>query len=395
MKTTSLFATACLIAACCISSCCGQKVEPTTDNPHAFITDEAKVQSIATLKELDPDRLYEMNYTADYKLDDLIESNVTDFITFAQFLTTNMMDVTPDIDFTAFFSSGCSAYAATEVTRGDFLFGRNYDYCHVEKGEEVPITALFVRTAPEGGKKALAMVDTYWLGFHKGFYKDGVTDISMLIGAPYVMLDGINEDGFAICVLHLNGKATDQNDPDKRPLWTNVMMRKLLDNAGTVEEALEMVKNYNVTMATPASGNFHFFLADATGDYAILEYSYPDAASAETELPNVMKVFKGEDADRYVTNFYVDPVLAENPTLGPLCKKGLWRYDTLKVNLVKYDYKVTDEQAFDLLKAVSQASNPNENTSHTQWSCLYNLTQRKVDVSILQEFDNVFSFSIE
>jgi len=259
----------------------------------------------------------------------------------------------------------------------------------------VPATAMFVRTAPAGGKKSISMVDAYWLGFHKGFYNDGKTDLSMLIAAPYQILDGMNEDGFAVCVLHLDGKATRQDEPDKQYIWANIFMRKLLDTAGTVEDAVALAKTYNLSMKTPANGNLHFFIADATGDYAILEYSYADAASVDETLPNVMKVFRGKDCDRYVTNFYVDPDLAEHPTLGPLGKHGLWRYDTLRVNLARHDYKLTDDEAMGLLKAVSQNSNPNENTSHTQWSALYNLTQKKVDVSILQEYDNKYSFSIE
>ena len=396
MKTKSLLAALGLLSLCSIVSSCGQQEEQkTSNNPHAYVTNIENVKMITSLNELDPDRLYEMNYTADYKLDKLIESNVTDIGSLVKFVSEDLFDVMPDITVVPSFSSGCSAYAATETSRGDFLMGRNYDYCHVEKGVEVPITALFVRTAPEGGKKSIAMVDTYWLGYHKGFYNDGVSDLSMLMAAPYEILDGINESGFAICVLHLEGKATIQNDPEKQTLWTNIMMRKVLDNASTVEEALEIVKDFNVTMVTPASGNFHFFLADATGDYAILEYSYDDADSVNETLPNTMKVFKGEDCDRYVTNFYVDPALAEHPKLGPLGKHGLWRYDTLKANLTRYNYRLTDEQAIDLLRSVSQGSNPNENTSHTQWSALYNLTQKKVDISILQEFEKNFTFKVE
>jgi len=395
MKSYSFLAALCLLMIFCFSSCCQQKVQKTTDNPHAFITDEQKANIITTLQELDPERFYVMDYTADYKLDELIEFGVESTEEMMVFLSENIFDVAPSDLSVPTPSTGCSAYAATGTESGDYLYGRNYDYCHVENGVEVPATAMLVRTAPAGGKKAISMVDAYWLGFHKGFYNDGQTDLSMLIAAPYEMLDGINEDGFAVCVLHLDGKATRQNEPDKQFIWANVFMRKLLDTVGTVEQALALARTYNLSMKTPASGNLHFFIADATGDYAILEYSYADAASVDGTLPNVMKVFRGKDCDRYVTNFYVDPDLAEHPTLGPLGKHGLWRYDTLKVNLTKYNNKLSDEQAMNLLKAVSQDSHPGENTSHTQWSALYNLTRKKVDISLLQEYGTKYSFTIE
>jgi len=396
MKITSFLGTVCLISAFGISSsCCQQKAQKTTDNPHSFITDEEKTTIITTLKELDPERLYVMDYTADYKLDQLIEDGVESTEQMMEFLSKNIFDVAPAESALPTPSTGCSAYAAVGAESGDFLYGRNYDYCHVENGIEVPATALFVRTAPEGGKKAISMVDAYWLGFHKGFYNDGKTDLSMLIAAPYEMLDGMNEDGFAISVLHLDGKATRQDAPGKQLIWANVFMRKLLDTAGTVEEAIALANTYNLSMKTPANGNLHFFIADATGDYAILEYSYADAASVEETLPNILKIFRGNDCDRYVTNFYVDPDLASHPKLGPLGKHGLWRYDTLRVNLAKCGNKLTEDEAMALLKAVSQNSNPDENTSHTQWSALYNLTQKKLDLSILQEYDTKFTFSVE
>jgi len=393
MKTNSSLAALSLLAILC-PSCNRQNEQKTTDNPHAYITDEENVKIITSLQEIDPERFYVMDYTADYKLDKLIEYGVESTDQMAAFLADNIFDVAPDGLSVPTPSAGCSAYAATGVESGDFLFGRNYDYCHVENGVEVPATAMFVRTAPEGGKKSISMVDAYWLGFHKGFYKDGKTDLSMLIAAPYEILDGMNEAGLAIGVLHLDGKATRQDEPGKQYIWANIFMRKLLDTAGTVEEAVAIAKTYNLSMKTPASGNLHFFIADATGDFAILEYSYADAASVDETLPNVMKVFRGRDCDRYVTNFYVDPDLAKHPTLGPLGKHGLWRYDTLRVNLARYGNKLTDDDAMGLLKAVSQDSKPDENTSHTQWSALYNLSQKKVDISILQEYDNKYSFSL-
>jgi len=395
MKTRFFLATLCIIMFCNLgSSCCHLTEKSTSDNPHAYVTNEENALMITSLEELDPERFYVMDYTADYKLDELIGCGVESMEQMMEFLSKNIFDVALQETSAQVPSTGCSAYAATNSENGDFYMGRNYDYCHVENGVEVPATALFVRTAPVGGKKSISMVDAYWLGFHKGFYNDGVTDLSMLMAAPYNILDGINEDGFAVSVLHLGGKATRQNEEGKQLIWANVFMRKVLDSVGTVEEAIKVAESYNLSMMTPASGNLHFFIADATGDYAVLEYSYSDANVVEDTLPNILKVFRGKDCDRYVTNFYVDPALAEHPVLGPLGKCGLWRYDTLKVNLAKYDYKLNDSQAMELLKAVSQNSNPNENTSHTQWSAVYNLTQKKVDISILQEYENKFSFAV-
>jgi len=58
----------------------------------------------------------------------------------------------------------------------------------------------------------------------------------------------------------------------------------------------------------------------------------------------------------------------------------------MKENLKVNAYKLTKEQAMDLLKAVATDANVTEPTSHTQWSSLYNLSQKTLDVAILKEY---------
>ena len=92
------------------------------------------------------------------------------------------------------------------------------------------------------------------------------------------------------------------------------------------------------------------------------------------------------DTMRYVTNFYITPTLAANNTIGGAAERGKWRYNTMKENLKVNAYKLTKEQAMDLLKAVATDANVTEPTSHTQWSSLYNLSQKTLDVAILKEY---------
>ena len=397
---TKLLSTACLCAVMAVS-CNTNKtktIEPqfTSQNPSVCITDSAKYAMIHSLRTLDEDRLLEMDYTLDYKIDEMIENGVSSFDELQLFIA-SLLDVMPEQVPTLGIDAGCSAYAAEDANTGERLMGRNYDFCHVENGEEVPITAIMVRTAPTNGKRSINMVDSYWMGFPKGFYNDGTTDISPLMGAPYSVLDGMNEDGLAVGILHLLGNPTQQADPEKKSIWSNVLMRIMLDKASNVDEAIEIAKSYNMNMVNPALGNNHFFLADASGNYAIIEYTFNENEPiTETSVPNRMAIFQGQDYS-YVTNFYVDPtpVVAEDAYLGGKSMKGKARYEILQGTLMLNAYKLTEEQAHDLLKEVSQSTNPEENTSHTQWSALYNLTQRTMDISILQEFDKKYSFSIE
>lgn len=367
--------------------------DASSSNPSQLLTDKDKIVMVRSLKSVDGGRLMEMDYTQDYHLDKLLDSNVGSFEGLLKFMGDNLLDVVPEGMKAMAPVSGCSAFAATDPVTSDKYFGRNYDFCHVENGEEVPITALLVRTAPKDGKKSITMCDTYWLGYKAGFYNDGKSDLSMLMGAPYTVLDGMNEDGFAVGILHLLGNPTDQKDPGKKSIWCNVLMRAMLDKAGSVDEAIELARSFNVSMVNPAGGNNHFFLADASGNYAILEYTFEEGANVEEATPNRMITLTGQEHS-YVTNFYVDPALAQDSFLGGLSTKGKARYLILNGTLWLNVYKLTYEQSRDLLKSVSTSSNPEENTSHTQWSALYNLTQRTMDLSILQEFGNKYSFKI-
>lgn len=396
MKKSILYSA--VVMACTIFACCSPKTQnggKTSDNPSAYLTDQAKIDMVHSLKTIDSDRFLELDYTLDYDLDDMIAYNADSFEKFLQYIGTKMFDVTPSTSIIPSPSSGCSAFATEDPANGDKYMGRNYDYCHVENGEETPITALLVKTAPKNGKKSISMVDTYWMGYKKGFYTDGKSDLSMLMGAPYSLLDGMNEDGLAVGVLHLLGNPAMQDDPAKNTVWSSVLMRIMLDRASTVKEAIELAKKYNMNMVTPAKGNNHFFVADATGDCAIIEYSFDDKEPVtDDSTPNRLVILQGEEYS-YVTNFYVDPYLADNDFLGGLSTKGKARYLILKGTLWLNGYQLTPEQSMDLLKATSQKIKPEENTSHTQWSALYNLTRRTMDISILKEYETKYSFSIE
>lgn len=54
-------------------------------NPAASVTDKAQKASISTIKDLDNGRLYVMDYTADYKLDKMLQQNINSVDTMLAF----------------------------------------------------------------------------------------------------------------------------------------------------------------------------------------------------------------------------------------------------------------------------------------------------------------------
>ena len=369
---------------------CG-KEEEKIKNPAKYITDKDKLDMLYSMKDLDgKGRLYELDYTADYKLDQVLKSNITDTENLFKYVAYLLYDELPGQKNSVSIDPGCSVFAVPESGSKNYIMGRNYDYRHFnsDKTSYVPTSAILVRTAPKGGKKSISMVDGLNMGFGQGFFSNGTQDISLLMGLPYAALDGINEDGFAIGVLALSEKQTNQQTGKPR-IGTTVAIRMLLDKASTVKEAIEMLKNYDMDMRGSGRSNYHYFMADATGDYATVEYTL----DGKSDEPCVMEVFSANDTLRCVTNFYVSPTMV-GTTDGWGSSHGKDRYETLRSTLLENKYSLSADKGMKLLAAVAQAPTE-ELTSQTQWSSLYNLSEKTLRLAILREFGKEYKFRVE
>ena len=384
------------------TACSDDDPDPTptptpTENKAQLVTDADKLAMIYSLVDLEGDkgRIYEMTYDVDYKLHEALYTGIDGTSSLTSFVATRLLDVLPTSKgMNLTYDAGCSVFACPDKTTGHQLMGRNFDFNHLDATtkERIMIPVIAVHTAPAGGKKSVSFVDGQFVGYKSGFYTDGKSDLSMLMALPYLMLDGINEDGFAISVLKLDGKPTCQQAEGKKTIFTAVAMRMLLDRAGTVKEAIEMLKQYNMSMDKDPKASYHFFMADATGDYAIVEYTNPDLSLN----PDKMEVLTGNDTLRCVTNFYVSPTMANTDHGFNKSSHGMERYKILRKNLSQYAYNLNATQGMDLLTQVAQG--PEESflsTGFTQWSEIYNLNKKKVTMSILREFGKTFEFGIE
>ena len=371
-----------------------KKTPTPTTNEAAMITDQAKLDMIYSLVDLEGDkgRIYEMTYTVDYKLDDAINFGIDGQAKLTQFVGAYLMDTKKGKIMSLKYDAGCSAFAAPDKSTGNFLMGRNFDFNHWdEDSNRIDIPVIVVHTAPKGGKKSVSFVDGKFVDYNKGFYTTKGNDLSMLMALPYLLLDGINEDGFAISVLKLDGKPTRQTKSSKKTIFTTVAMRMLLDRASTVKEATAMLDNYNMCMDTDTA-SYHFFMADATGDYAIVEYT---GKNVNINHPENMEVLRDNDTLRCVTNFYVSPTMLETE-FGGYSLHGRDRYKDLRAGLLKHNYNVTPSQALELLKIVAQGPyDDKSSTGFTQWSQVYNLTKRHLTLNLTREWDKTFEFGIE
>ena len=392
-----------------------KKDNPYATVPASLITDKGKLDMLHSIQDLSDGRFFHLNYTEDYKLNELISKNVTTNDGLIGFVLENLCDRMPSGNAALNYGAGCSAFAATTQS-GDYLMGRNFDYSH---GNE-PIAAAFVQTSPKDGLKSVCMVDGYWIGYRQGLYQSFTDrkeefertkkqDLSYVMAFPYLMMDGMNEAGFAISVLHLDGKPTQQNTVGKK-MTTTVAMRYLLDYAHSVSEAVGMLKNLDLHVPD-GNGNYHFYMADATGKHAVIEYvnddGHREAKYIDDEkydsckhligyhypeiLPNEMKVM----ADKHcVSNFYLSPAMAMSEKGPLLSKHGRTRYDIMDFVLSQNNDTLSESDAMNLLNFVSQAENPTDATSHTQWSVVYNLSQKTATVCVNRDYKKQYRFNI-
>ena len=349
--------------------------------------------------------VYLMDVKGDYYFDDFIKKGgVESDNELINFIVDNITKGIIPIELNA-PEIGCSSFTCQD-TNGNNYFGRNYDFSTT--------TGMIVRTNPSGDRYAsISSVDLQFLGINDGAHLDSFMQKIITLAAPYVPLDGINEMGVS-CGIYMSYQGSDDGTPtnqttEKPDLTSTTMLRMVLDYAATVEEAVELIKGYD--LHDSASTSFHYMIADANGNSAILEwvnltddedndgtkrelkvyYNYDDSVLGEKEANNRFQ---------YITNFIVTP----NYYLTDESKYGLDRYNEIE-SMINPDGTNTNgtlskENAVEVLKRVGRrnwdkVNGVSDGNGITVWSSLYDLTNKKVTWVSNEEFDNekaVFEF---
>lgn len=107
------------------------------ENPATFIKDEGKLAMLRSMKDVDGSgRLYEIDYTVDYKLDDVLKSGYTETEQLFNYVAYLLYDILPQSKAKVSLDAGCSAFAVPDPQSGKFLMGRNYDFCHATEDKK-------------------------------------------------------------------------------------------------------------------------------------------------------------------------------------------------------------------------------------------------------------------
>ena len=353
-------------------------------------TDE--ISTVASFKQLrgrnDANKegsVYSMNVKGGFYFDEFLDqggassdSELIDFITGN--ITRGLVDI--EIGET---DIGCSAFI-TKAENGDILFGRNYDFDKTN-------VCLTMCDPGEGRYKSFSTVHLNYVGMDPEQDVEGLINKITCLASSYAPLDGINEKGVScgIFMSYQGAKTeeTNQQNAAKDNITSTTMLRLVLDYAATVDEAVDLIENYN--LHDSANTSFHYMIADATGRSAILEWvpaegvtdSTDNDGSARTlnviynDDPMYDEMLEGSEF-RYqsITNFIITPGYYEGESEE--AANGVDRYDYINGELAKVSGVVKDEwAAMDILKAVGRRT-WDKGDGVTVHSAVYNLTKKTV-----------------
>lgn len=313
--------------------------------------------------------LYTMNVKYDYSIDDIINYGISDNQAMFDAILAESLPLLPiSIEAPNF---GCSAFQLTG-TDGDERMGRNYDFSK-------NTSAMLVYCDPKDGYSSVAFAALN--NVSADHPDESIAKRMATLTAPFICLDGMNEKGVSIAVLVVDSTPVNQNT-GKPTIFTTLAIRLVLDRAATTQEAVELLSQYD--MFASSGKDYHFYINDASGDGRVVEY---DCESETREL-----VATPVDV---VTNFYTiyaDRVL-------PNQKNGIYghgkeRYEEILNVFEEQKGNHTNDTAWDALIAASQEPKDGSITSNTQWSIVYNNTDRTAEIVIRRHWGDTYSYNL-
>ncbi len=316
-----------------------------------------KFRTMASVTEVS-DGFYKMICHYDYKCDEFINADISTIDEFIEWTVNEHFFGLPiELDPSNF---GCSAFTAA-TPEGQRLFGRNFDY------QETDVLVFY--TEPKDGYASYGVTDlTFFdIGTKNGLDGNSLPAKALMLAAPYVTMDGINEAGLGTGILQLDIDELHQ-DNGKSDLLIFAAIRGILDKCATIDEAIAFLEGYDIHSFLDCS--YHLFITDRTGKSVIVEWTDDETFIVE---------------DTACTN----DVMSNNKFYDPEWQCN--RYDTIKKWLSDKNGVLTADEA---MTVASDASwEQKDMTRGTEWSCVYNLDEFTLDICLDRDYETKHSFT--
>lgn len=329
----------------------------------AVILFRNELHSLSTLEKLDDYDMYRMTYYGDYGFDEFLETGASNDSDIEKFVTKRLLKGLPiNLGVTG---DGCTAFVVKNK-KGEVLFGRNFDFLYAP--------SLQIHTKPKNGYASVSTVNLTFAGYSEDFLPEGsVKNKFLTLAAPFLPFDGMNEKGVTIALLAVP-EAEPFYDGDRVTLNTTTAIRLVLDKAATVDEAIDLLRRYNIYFS--GGVECHYLIADASGRSVIVEY-----------YDNGLQVVESTENYQIASNF-----IAYN---GLNIGEGFTefeRYETVKSAIEKNSGTLNEDDIVSLLADVGVMDGE---VDKLQWSVVYNLTTGKGKRFSHRNTDRISEFNLE
>lgn len=373
------------------------------------------VRTLASVRQVDGNHyLYTLDYYATYDLDDMIDKDVDEYAELLNYAVARLLDVehvnisVPGLGESAVYN--CTSFQVQNEAGDGYRFGRNYDY--------FTNPTLVTRTHPEKGYASIAVCDMSFMGYSLYHVPTSIFQRLNCLISVYAPLDGMNEKGFCGSIMALPGRFTAQQDTPKHDVGTSAILRLMLDRCATVEEALTLLESLDVRQDSRVKTGFHYLIADAGGDCAVIEFDPED---------NWKTLVVRKPADRsymQVTNHMLAPQYyssGPDPAVGNPGSFSWDRYDKVAAFIEERGGSLSQEEAqeclaqvrwvdlksndglaagtqyqlkFRGLKAVVEKL-PDRDAENTQYSCVYDQQNLVLSLRNWNDYETTHTFSLK
>lgn len=347
------------------------------------------IKTIASVHQVgDNEYLYEMDYNVEYDLDEIIASDLDTNQKLLQYvvskLSKGIIPMKANADEMVGDGFACTSFQVTNP-EGGYFYGRNYDF--------FKNPTLVTHSRPKNGYASVACSDMSHFGYNLTKLPKGFIGKAMCIAGVYAPVDGINEKGLCTSIMALPKQHAHQNSGNHK-VGTTIIMRLWLDRCATVEEALALLETLDVCHDPGATGEgsgYHYMVADAKGDVAVVEFDREDGWKT-------MIVRKPQDeASMLVTNHLLSPkyyTTEPNEYTGNPHSHSWWRYETCGGYINEHAGVLNLEQAQEALSLVHWKDLTWDNgvVEDTQFSNVYDQKNIALYLREWNDYDRTVKF---
>jgi len=323
-----------------------------------------EIRSLASLNKVDDYPMYSMKYYGDYGFEEFLKTGANSDEDIEAYVIKRLLKgFSIDLGITG---DGCTAFV-TRNPEGDIIFGRNFDF------EYAPSVQVF--TNPDDGYASVSTVNLTFAGYSADNLPGESISINnfLMLAAPYLPFDGMNEKGVSIALLAVPEAQSSQSS-DKVTLNTTTAIRLVLDRAASVEEAINLLSQYNIYFS--ADVPCHYLIADSTGASALVEYW---GGTLQTVV---------SDTDYQIASNFI---AYDDMNIGNGYSE-FERYYAVKAFIEERNGVLSENEAISLLSNIGIYE---DDIDILQWSVVYNLTELNGYIFAHRNMNNVLKFNFE